>query len=119
MNKSIIIISVIILLYGCKTKVSDSLLSKAKQECFKESQSREVVVLKNITKFSWDYMYVFGDWATSDSIAKFIGFDYNSSDVEDDCSRMLFVSNKKVVYQEDFKSFSYDKSTIDFQDASD
>ena len=75
--------------------------------------------MKDVTKFKWDKMYLFGSWTISDSILHVIGFKYEDGDVPDDNRRMLFVLDGKVVYEEDFKSLDYYTSTLNFPEVDD
>ena len=107
---------IIAVLSGCKSSVTDSLISKINQDCGNQTKSTCTVVLKDVTKFKWDKLYFFGSWTTSDSIKKVIRVNYDGEDVQDDYRRMLFTYNNKVVYEEDFKSFDYSNSTVNFPD---
>ena len=112
-------ILVIAVLSGCKNSMEDSLINKVTQECSRQTRSACTIALKDVTKFKWDKMYIFPDWTTSESIAKTVGFNYGGNDVQDDYSRMLFTYGNKVIYEEDFKSLDYNKSTINFPEVSD
>ena len=108
----------IAVLSGCKKSVKEGLISKINQDC-SQPKSGCTVVLKDVTQFKWNKLYFFGSWTTSDSIKSIIGFDYNTDDVADDYTRMLFINNDKVVFEEDFKSFEYGNSTISFPEIAD
>ena len=62
----------------------------------------QIIDLKTITPFQWDKLYVFYGWTEGDSIAKFIDIPYNKGMVPDDEERMIYVSEKKIIYEEDF-----------------
>ena len=48
-----------------------------------------------------------------------IGSNFDGNDVEDDYRRMLFTYEKRVVYEEDFKSLDSYLSTLNFPGVSD
>jgi len=116
-NKIILYLGITLVCYGCKTSVKDEMITDIN---LKYSNNRtSLISLKEITKFKWDKMYFFPDWTTTETITNTIGFNYTGTDVQDDYSRMLFVYGKKVVYEEDFQSFTFNNISIDFKGVSD
>lgn len=107
------------ILCGCKNTITHGLITKANHECGNHSKLGCTIALKDITKFKWDKVYLFGSWTTSDSISKVIKIGYQGDDVQDDYRRLLFLSNNMVVYEEDFKPFDYYNSTISFSNTID
>lgn len=99
---------------GCQGKVERSLISKINQACGSQTGTKCRIVLKEATPFAWDRLYFFSAWTTSDAIAEAIGLDYHGQDVQDDYRRMLFIQGGQVVHEEDYKSFDYNSSTLDF-----
>jgi hypothetical protein len=113
------VICVLLLLPACKSSLKTDLLNSIDRGCSADTRSKCIIILKDVTKFRWDRMYLFGSWVTSDSISEMIGFSYNGNDVEDDYRRMLFTFGEKVVYEEDFKSLDSYASTLIFPGLSD
>lgn len=108
------ILLILAILSGCKGKVEGNLIRKIAQKCANQLGSRCRVALKEATPFSWDKLYFFGSWTTSEAIAEATGLEYQGTAVPDDYRRMLFIEGGKVVHEEDFESFDYYTSTIDF-----
>ncbi|WP_162996707.1 hypothetical protein [Mucilaginibacter kameinonensis] len=100
------------ILSGCKSSITDRLISKINRDCGSRTEPMCTIVLKDATGFKWDKLYLFGAWTISDSIKNKIRVNYDGEDVQDDYRRLLFTYNDKVVYEEDFKSFDYGNSTI-------
>lgn len=105
-------------LLGCRNNVTHELIEGISAECPRKS-NKCVVSLKTAVHFEWDRLYFFNSWTTADSVRNTIKFDYHGSDVKDDYKRMVFVQNNKVVYEEDYKFFDYNSSTVDFPDLPD
>jgi len=105
-------------LSGCRRSVTNNLINKVKY-CDKHSNQGCKIDLNEVTGFTWDKMYLFGDWTNTDSITNAIKFNYQGSDVPDDYTRMLFTYQNKVVYEEDFKALFYNNSTLEFEGAID
>ena len=101
-------------LTGCKTGIKDRLITKIEQNYGSSMNSTCEISLKEVTPFKWDRLYLFGAWISSDSIGRVIGINYQEDGVRDDYRRMLFTLDEKIVYEEDFESFDYDTSTINF-----
>ncbi|OOQ58312.1 hypothetical protein [Mucilaginibacter pedocola] len=117
MIKRVVNIIIIIAVFsGCKNRLTDDLINNIDRNCVKQNKSSCTIVLIDATRFKWDKLYFFGSWTTSDSIRKVIKLKYDGEDIQDDYRRMVFVYNNNVVYEEDFKSFDYSKSTINFPD---
>ncbi len=95
---------------GCRNSVKDDLIDSVDDKC--RSKSECVISMKNVTKFQWDKLYMFGAWTYSDSIAKKIKLPYFGSGVPDDYFRLLFVKGDKVCYEEDILQSDYFNSTI-------
>jgi hypothetical protein len=118
MSRNLMInIFIVFALCGCKSSVKDNLMHKINKECVQGAKSPCIIQLKDATSFKWDKLYFFGAWTNSDSIKKVIRIDYNGKDVKDDFTRMLFLSENKVVYEEDFTSA--DNSKISFGELTD
>ncbi|MGI4737037.1 MAG: hypothetical protein ACRYG7_17845 [Janthinobacterium lividum] len=107
---------IIVVTTGCNRSVASKLISTIDQTCATQAASKCKVTLKDVTPFTWDKLYFFGSWTTSDAIKQAIGPNYRGDDVPDDYRRMLFMQGGKVVYEEDFQSLDYTKSTIEFPD---
>jgi len=105
---------IIILLSACKSSLKGDIFYKVARECGSTTKSKCTVILKEVTKFQWDKMYLFGSWTVPDSVSKMIGFKYDGDEVPDDYRRMVFTFANRVVYQEDFKPFDYYSSTLIF-----
>ncbi len=104
-------------LSGCKSSVTDNLITRAEQKCMGGSDC--VITLKEVTKFEWDKVYFFPNWTTSDSISSVIKIKYYA-DVPDQYTRMLFVYKGKIVHEEDYPELDYKHSMISFdEDSSD
>jgi len=101
---------------GCKSSVETSLINKVNQKCDNQARLKCQIALKDATPFTWDKLYLFGAWTTSDAIKKTIGLDYHGEDVQDDYRRMLFVKGNKVVYEEELQPFDYQHSLVDFSE---
>jgi hypothetical protein len=114
MRNIITTLLIIVFLSGCENTLKNKIIGKVDHECGNNSKLSCVIILKDITKFKWDKMYLFGSWTTSDSIRKVIGFNYEGDDAQDDYKRMLFTYGYNVVYEENFRSFDYHSSTINF-----
>jgi hypothetical protein len=110
---------IVFLLAACKSSLKDDLINKVDEECGSKTNSGCTIILKDVTKFKWDKMYLFGSWTRSDTIAKVIRFKYEGDDVLDDYTRMLFTYSDRVVYEEDFESFDHYNSTLNFPRGSD
>lgn len=105
-------------LFGCKNNVTHELIKGINASCSGKS-GKCIVSLRASIPFKWDKLYFFNSWTTADSIRNTIKLDYCGDDVKDDYKRMIFVSENKIVYEEDYKSFNYDASTVDFPDMPD
>ena len=114
MKKWYLCLLLFVIFSSCKRSLVDNMVFEIKHTCADPIVSVCVVDIQKVTNFKWDTMYLFNDWTFSDSISKAIGFSYDGSDVPDDYSRILFICNKKVVYEEDFIASDYNKSTINF-----
>jgi hypothetical protein len=108
------ILSILAILSGCKGEVEGNLIREITQKCANQPRSRCKVALKDAAPFSWDKLYLFGSWTTSEAIAEAIGLEYQGTAVPDDYRRMLFIQGGKVVHEEDFESLDYYNSTIYF-----
>src|SRR5450631_3707218 len=53
------------LILGCKNNVEDNLINKIRTDCGKDKKVACRVVLKDLTHFEWDKMYLFGAWTIS------------------------------------------------------
>jgi hypothetical protein len=119
-NRKIIYgILIIIAFTACHSNLKNNIIDKIHQECGNQAKPNCKISLTEVTKFNWNKMYIFGDWTTSDTIAKVIGFKYAGDDVPDQYWRMLFTDGTKVVYEEDNESLDYYNSSIEFQGAAD
>ncbi|HEX8328316.1 MAG TPA: hypothetical protein VF629_12295 [Hymenobacter sp.] len=99
---------------GCKTGMTDRLINKVSQDCGNIEKPICNLSLREVTPFQWDRLYFFGAWITSDSISKVTGIHYHGNGVRDDYRRMIFTLNNEIVYEEDFESFDYNNSVINF-----
>lgn len=110
---------IVVLLYACTSSLKSDIFSKVDRDCGPGSNSNCTVVMKDVTKFKWDKMYLFGSWTIADSISQIIGFNCDGGDVPDDYRRMLFVLDGKAVYEEDFKALDSYTLTLNFPEVGD
>ena len=81
---------VVVGLAGCKS-LSDKIISRVENKCQYVKYNGCEIALTEVTDFTWNKMYLFNSWTTTDSITKFIGFRYSGSDdVQDKNTRMIF-----------------------------
>jgi hypothetical protein len=104
----------LILFVSCENTVEKRIVDRLQRQCGNDTSLKCSWSMKDATNFDWDKLYVIPDWTTSDSIARAIRLRYNGGDVPDDITRIIFISDGKVVHQEDIKSLDYERSTIDF-----
>lgn len=111
---SFILFYLLLSLSGCISKISDKLIDTVDHNCISKAGMKCRISFQGLTPFQWNKLYFFRSWTTASEIQKIIGSNYNGNDVQDDYTRMLFINNGKIVYEEDFISLSYDKSVIIF-----
>lgn len=99
----------IVVLFSCNGNIKGRLIEKIEHTCDKSNPNCEIA-MKDVTKFEWQRMYVFGSFIMPDSISRAIKLRYDGEVVPDDCTRILFTSDKSVVYEEDLKN--NDRSSV-------
>lgn len=101
-------------LAGCNHRIKKRLIQEIDKVCERPTNLGCTIMLKKVAPFQWDKLYFFGSWTTRESIEDMIGLKYTGEDVEDDCTRMLFVQGNTIVHEEDFYAFDYQSSTVSF-----
>lgn len=108
---SLIITIVLTALFLCSCEADNDFANKAAYAFHDKCGDKKtgcVVTLKDLIKDKWERVYLFSDWTFSDTIAARIKMPYGDADVPDDYSRVIFASNKSIVYQDDI--YGYHKS---------
>ena len=115
MTIKIIKIALVLASIAACTNIEEKLISTIKKQCVSDQSNDCQIALKELTPFEWQKMYFFKAWTISDSISAILGFVYRGNDVPDDFSRILFVTDEKVVHEEDFSSLDYHNSNVFFK----
>lgn len=113
-HKYTIFAFIIFCLFGCKLSIEKKILKQLERIDFSK-RNDHTLLMREITDFEWDKMYLFSNWTSADSIETTIDLEYHREDVPDSYSRMIFVNRNRIVYEEDFKSLDYNNSAISFQ----
>lgn len=103
----------IILMTSCtgQGEYSVSKIDKYLKE-FESSSEQDLTELdlSLIYNTSWDKIYFFGGFTTSEEMEETIGFDCECQIVEDDLNRFVIVDKHQIIYSED-----YDPGSVTFE----
>ncbi len=106
MTKKIIIIPIIIcisiitliIILSNNTKVSKKIIDF----CNKQEQSNFEIKISDYTHFDWDSLIIYKAPTSKQELLEYVGIDYkNELDLQ---SGMIFVKDKKIVYEEYFET---------------
>lgn len=111
----IALIGLILIITSCKESLEKNLIDAIDVQC-QNPKTDCKLSFKNVTEFKWERMYVFGSWTTSKEISNNLHIAYNGNDVPDNHTRLLFVNDKSVVYEEDEIQLDNFKSNIIFHE---
>jgi len=103
---------VTLLFTGCKNSLKEDIINNIDDNC--KANSGCIVRIKDVTKFNWNKLFVFGAWTSSDSIKSKINLPYSGEDVPDDYVRLIFIDNNKICYEEDILQLDNFNSTLIF-----
>jgi len=100
MKKMFFILFMGLILVGCqpasiKRKIADNIENK----CKGIDSCTTTINMQEVTDFKWDKLYLFKEGASLEDVNKALGFAYPY--FEDIASRIIFVSDNKIVYHED------------------
>jgi|GEM_PF-1508523 hypothetical protein len=91
-------------LIGCNQSVADKMLNTLDQECtFEEFCSFDLSIA---TGFEWDTVYIFREYFSDEEISRTTGIEWAGSEVGDGNQRLVFIKDNKIVYVEDFDSYT-------------
>ncbi|MFV0469559.1 MAG: hypothetical protein ACK5MK_11610 [Dysgonomonas sp.] len=105
MKKKFIVYVVLISIFlsGCQKNAMDKINDYVEDNCSYLSPGDSCIMnFEEILNFSWDSLYVFGEYTNSRFISKRIRIQYEGSDVPDFSKRMIFVKGNRIVHQETF-----------------
>lgn len=106
MTKKIIIISIIIcisiitlvIILSDNTKVSEKVIDF----CNKQEKNNFEIKISDYTNFDWDSLIIYKTPTSKQELFEYVGIDYkNELDLQ---SGMIFVKDKKIVYEEYFET---------------
>lgn len=109
MNRAFFYIIIFTFICSCKRERLSNLIIK-ELETIKNTTK---ICLSDYTWFSWDRFYVFPELFTAEDISKETGVRYIKN-VPERKYRMIFIYDKKVIFEEDIKKLPQDKSFIYF-----
>jgi hypothetical protein len=102
--------NLLVILFVCISIISCSHITGI--DGYIESTNDNIVDLQKFTDRKIDFIYIFGEYTDNKDISAIIGCKYEGDIIQDSQYLLLLVSNKEVIYKENFneKNFEFSRN---------